>query len=90
MEGHLITADGHVHDPTPAAIRSLLADRSTFWLDMVDPTDQERDEVLRDTFGFHPLALEDAAHCGQRPKIDTYDDFSLLVVFGLNQAGRLV
>ena len=38
--------------------------------------------LLRDTFGFHPLAVEDAEHFGQRPKLDSYDDFALLVVFG--------
>jgi magnesium transporter len=90
MEGHLITVDGHVHDPTTAAIKSLLDSQARFWLDMVDPDQDEQNEVLRDTFGFHPLALDDAANFGQRPKVDTYDDFSLLVVFGLNDAGRLV
>ena len=40
------------------------------------------DGLLRDTFGFHPLAVQDAEHFGQRPKIDAYDDFTLMVVYG--------
>ncbi len=32
--------------------------------------------------GFHPLAIEDAMHFGQRPKLDEYDDFVFLVVYG--------
>jgi hypothetical protein len=31
--------------------------------------------VLRDVFEFHPLALEDSEHFGQRAKLEDYDDF---------------
>jgi magnesium transporter len=37
--------------------------------------------VLRDVFGFHPLAVEDAIEFGQRPKIDEYGDYALLVMY---------
>ena len=90
MDAHLITSDGHEHEPTVESVKGLLASSTNFWLDMVTPTQEEQDAFLRDTFGFHPLALEDASHFGQRPKFDTYDDFVLLVVFGVNHAGRLV
>ena len=36
----------------------------------------------RTTFGFHELAVEDSEQFGQRPKVDGYDDFVFLVVFG--------
>ncbi len=36
-------------------------------------------------FGFHPIALEDSEHFGQRPKLDTYDDYVMLVVYGANR-----
>ena len=39
-------------------------------------------EILRDVFGFHPLAVEDSEQFGQRAKIDEYDDFVFLVVYG--------
>jgi magnesium transporter len=38
--------------------------------------------VLRDVFHFHPLALEDSEDFGQRAKLDDYDDFVFLVVYG--------
>lgn len=90
MDGHLITADGKVHQPGVEAVKTLLASGTRFWLDLADPSAEDRAALLGDTFRFHPLALEDADHFGQRPKIDTYDDFALLVVFGLNPAGNLV
>jgi Mg2+ and Co2+ transporter CorA len=31
-------------------------------------------------FGFHPLAVEDSEHFGQRAKLDDYEDFVFLVV----------
>ena len=90
MDAHLITPDGHEHEPTVDEVKGLLDSSTHFWLDLVSPTQEEQDVLLRDTFGFHPLALEDASHFGQRPKFDTYDGFVLMVVYGINQAGRLV
>ena len=37
---------------------------------------------LRELFGFHPLALEDTEHFGQRPKLDNYGDYVFLVFYG--------
>ena len=42
----------------------------------------EEIEHLRDLFGFHPLALEDTLHFGQRPKLDHYGDYVFLVFYG--------
>src|SRR5438309_4368164 len=33
-------------------------------------------------FGFHPLALEDVEHFGQRPKLENYDEHIFLVFYG--------
>src|SRR5207248_1362294 len=52
-----------------------------FWLDL-DRPDATDFDILRDTFGFHPLAIEDSEHFDQRAKIDEYDDFVFLVVYG--------
>jgi magnesium transporter len=52
-----------------------------FWLDLHQP-DRAELELLGDTFGFHPLALEDSLHLGQRPKLEEYDGFVFLVVYG--------
>jgi magnesium transporter len=62
-------------------VEELLAKGSFFWFDLDRPDDEDF-EVLRDVFKFHPLALEDAEHFGQRAKMDDYDDYVYLVVYG--------
>jgi magnesium transporter len=64
-----------------ARIRDHLARDHFFWLDLTKPTPAEVAE-LGALFGFHPLALEDTEHFGQRPKLDNYDDHVLLVFYG--------
>jgi magnesium transporter len=66
---------------TRDSAESLLATGGFFWLDLHRPTPDDF-EVLRDVFKFHPLALEDSEHFGQRAKLDDYDDFVFLVVYG--------
>ncbi len=90
MEGHLITSDGCQHPVEQPVIERLLAGPDRFWLDLVCPDPVRYVSLLRDTFGFHPLAVEDAEHFGQRPKIDTYERFSLLVVYSAGADGRLI
>lgn len=43
------------------------------WLDVTDP-DEGTLKALGEQFGFHELALEDAAHTQRRPKLDVYPD----------------
>ncbi len=52
-----------------------------FWLDLQQPASSDL-ELLQDLFGFHPLALEDSWNFGQRPKLDDYDGYVFLVVYG--------
>jgi magnesium transporter len=62
-------------------IAALLDEGGFFWLDLDQP-DAEDFQILRDVFQFHPLAIEDSEHFGQRAKIDDYDDFAFLVLYG--------
>jgi len=62
-------------------VERLLASGHFFWLDLPRPGEDDF-AVLREKFGFHRLALEDSEHFGQRPKLDDYDDFVFLVVYG--------
>ena len=64
-----------------AAIESRLAAEEFFWLDFEDAGPDDF-ALLRDVFRFHPLALEDSEHFGQRPKLEEYDDFVFFVVYG--------
>ena len=63
------------------AIRDHLARDHFFWLDLTAPTAEDL-EKLHELFGFHPLALEDALHFGQRPKLDHYEGYVFLVFYG--------
>ena len=62
-------------------LERLLASGSFFWIDLPGPKDEDF-ALLRDVIQFHPLALEDSEHFGQRGKLDDYDDFVFLVVYG--------
>ena len=63
-------------------ISDHLADESvTIWLDLRD-SGREDLAVLRDEFGLHPLAVEDAVHEHQRPKLDRYRSHLFLTAYG--------
>jgi magnesium transporter len=65
-----------------ADISDYMDDRSvTIWLDLRDP---DRDDlgVLSEEFGLHPLAVEDAVHEHQRPKLDRYRSHLFLTAYG--------
>jgi magnesium transporter len=52
----------------------------TLWLDLTSPTAHDV-ELLREEFGFHPLALEDATREHQRPKVDSYGKYYFVVFY---------
>lgn len=62
-------------------VEAKLARGEFFWLDICPPGPDDY-ALLRDVFQFHPLAVEDSEHFGQRAKLEEYDDFVFLVVFG--------
>ncbi len=65
----------------PQDISELRENRGlTMWLDLTSPTETEL-ELLREEFGFHPLALEDAIRENQRPKVDSYDGYYFVVFY---------
>ncbi|MEW1866342.1 magnesium and cobalt transport protein CorA [Streptomyces sp. NBC_00669] len=49
------------------------------WIGLHEPTEQEFAGIAEE-FGLHPLAVEDAVHAHQRPKLERYDN-SLFAVF---------
>src|SRR5690349_9433856 len=68
-------------NPGARPSRSCSRPAVSFWLDLDRPAPDDF-EILRDAFGFHPLAVEDSEQFDQRAKIDDYDDFVFLVVYG--------
>lgn len=49
------------------------------WIGVLEPTAGEFEDVRRE-FELHPLAVEDAIHAHQRPKIEVYDDTVFVVL----------
>jgi len=49
------------------------------WIGLHEPTDDEMGQVAG-RFGLHELAVEDAEHAHQRPKIEDYDDSYFIVL----------
>jgi magnesium transporter len=77
-------------DLSRETVEGLLAGGGFFWLDLAQPEPGDF-EILRDIFGFHPLAVEDSEHFDQRAKIEDYDDFVFIVAYGASSDGdRLV
>jgi magnesium transporter len=64
-----------------AQISDYLADGAVVWLDLRDP-DREDLAVLRDEFGLHPMAIEDAVLEHERPKLDRYRSHLFLTAYG--------
>jgi magnesium transporter len=81
MEAAFITADGVKKGANEADISQHLQAGTPFWLDL-HGSDDETSHLLSDVFQFHPLAVQAAEHFGQRPKIDDYDGYVLIVMYG--------
>lgn len=74
--------NGTFHDVSDLSqISDYLDDpKALVWLDIESP-DEAETALLRDEFGFHPLAIEDAVRDHERPKVDTYDGYYLLIFY---------
>jgi magnesium transporter len=82
VASYLIDAAGAAGVDVDRELLEALGRREDFyWLDLHGPS-ADQIELLGETYGFHPLALEDAQHFGQRPKLDPYDGYVFLVVYG--------
>ena len=73
-------------------ISEVLADGEHFvWFDIAQPSAEDL-AVLQREFDLHPMAIEDAALWHERPKIEFFGDYLLIVVHGasLDPTGALV
>ena len=59
-----------------------LAAGVVLWVDIASPSVPES-LILSDTFGFHPLSVEDAMSALQFPKVEPYDGYLYVVLHGL-------
>jgi len=56
------------------------------WVALKDASEAEIEE-MREQFDLHPLAVEDARHGHQRPKVEEYDDLLFVVMQTIEMAG---
>lgn len=62
------------------------------WVDFCGEPDETCEPILRDVFGFHPLAIEDALQETNLPKVDDWGDYLYIVLDALDfspQSGEL-
>jgi magnesium transporter len=85
MQGILVV-NGTQTRATTGGVTDLVSSGTQFWLDL-DGVDEEASDLLANALRLHPLAVEDAEHFGQRPKIDEFDDFTYFVVHGASPDG---
>src|SRR6266699_1906047 len=74
--------DGHRRDEGPVPLEEAAARRDEggfIWLGLFEPGEEELAQV-RESFGLHELAVEDALNFHQRPKIESYDNGVRLVI----------
>ncbi|MEV7191774.1 magnesium/cobalt transporter CorA [Streptomyces sp. NPDC093510] len=67
------------HDLVESVKRVRKSGDGFVWLGLHEPTEEEFADIA-DLFGLHPLAVEDAVHAHQRPKVERYDQ-TLFAVF---------
>jgi magnesium transporter len=56
----------------------------TVWVDIAQPTPEEGQAVLANTFHFHPLSVEDALSDIHYPKIESYDRYLYVILHGID------
>ena len=73
--GHYINGVRQHEDPMPLAQAAscMRSGEGFVWVGMADPTPHELDGLARE-LSLHELAVEDARHAHQRPKIEEYDE----------------
>jgi magnesium transporter len=65
--------------------RYLVQPHSFVWVALLEP-DERVLELMQAEFDLHPLAIEDARHGHQRPKIEEYGDVLFVVLHMIEQA----
>jgi magnesium transporter len=61
------------------AFEAAQAENAFVWIGLYEPTEEEFSAVAKE-FELHPLAVEDAIHAHQRPKLETYGHTIFLVL----------
>lgn len=87
MKVVLCMGDRVVEDP-PQQLAELLARPDTvLWVDMVGPSEDDV-RLMREVFGFHPLAIEDTTKQAQRPKLEEYEGYFFMTLHAMRPPGQ--
>ncbi|MCV7431112.1 magnesium/cobalt transporter CorA [Mycolicibacterium bacteremicum] len=71
----------YTHAAALDKVREIESDglQAFVWIGLHEP-DEHQMQAVADVFGLHELAVEDAVHAHQRPKLERYDDTLFLVL----------
>ncbi|MFZ0043316.1 MAG: magnesium/cobalt transporter CorA [Solirubrobacteraceae bacterium] len=82
-----------LHNPSHQELATHLGDQKFVWIDYESPTDEDLEQLSK-LMKLHPLTVQDARTFQQRPKIQEYDGYVFMVVFGADSdtqsGGRLL
>jgi len=70
-------------DVDPASISDHLDEGCVVWMDVAAPSAEEFG-LIAEEFSLNPLAVEDALHERQRPKLDHYDDHVFISLYDVS------
>lgn len=86
VDGHRVEASSLV-DAIQVVREQRRGDESRFvWVGLHEPSAGELEELAQ-AFELHPLAVEDAVHAHQRPKLERYDDTLFAVLKTVHYIG---
>jgi magnesium transporter len=72
-----------LHNPASHEVEFHLANKQFVWVDLEDPGEDDLTQIAS-LLKLHPLTVDDAKTFRQRPKIEDYDTYVFLVVFGVD------
>jgi magnesium transporter len=72
-----------LHNPPDHDLAVQLQKEGFVWIDLEDPSDEDLAKLAK-LVTLHPLTLEDARTFEQRPKIEEYEGYMFMVVFGVD------
>lgn len=67
-------------DLKPEEIAAKLGRQGVLWVDFAGEPPQTCETILQQTFGFHPLAVDDALRESHIPKLDDWDEYLYVVL----------
>ncbi|MDX9851650.1 MAG: magnesium/cobalt transporter CorA [Anaerolineaceae bacterium] len=72
------------HDLTLDEIKTaLLHNEGVLWVDLVETSYTESENILLEVFGFHPLAVSDALDEVHVPRVDDWGDYLYLILHNI-------